>query len=90
MRSRIVRHLVDVDMEEANSSSTGLLVQAAVLILISLLSTHCFTTARYIIQSFTDRRYKGKEPSTLPYQLPGVGSALDLVRNPHGFFDSAR
>ncbi|KAI9164115.1 Cytochrome P450 monooxygenase calL [Paramyrothecium foliicola] len=34
------------------------------------------------------RRYRGKEPPTLPYVLPGVGSALSLIRNPHGFFDS--
>ena len=89
MRSRIVKYLVDVDMEDTNNLTGRLLVQVAIIALVSLLSTHCFTTARYLLQSFTDRRYKGKEPATLPYQLPGVGSALDLVKNPHGFFDSA-
>ncbi|ENH66905.1 Cholesterol 7-alpha-monooxygenase [Fusarium oxysporum f. sp. cubense race 1] len=41
-----------------------------------------------LVARFCDRRYQGKEPSTLPYVLPGVGSALSLIRNPHGFFNS--
>ncbi|KAF5681670.1 cytochrome P450 monooxygenase 7B1 [Fusarium circinatum] len=41
-----------------------------------------------LVARFRDRRYKGKEPSTLPYVLPGVGSALSLIKNPHGFFNS--
>ncbi|SPO01744.1 related to cytochrome P450 7B1 [Cephalotrichum gorgonifer] len=90
MRLRIVKDFVGVDMDDTiNNSAIGTpVVQAAVFILILVLSTHCFTTARYLFQSFSDRRYKGKEPTSLPYQLPGVGSALQLVRNPHGFFDS--
>lgn len=90
MRSRVVETFVDINMEDVSNNPTGrLLLQAAVFLLVLVLSTHCFTTARYLIQSLSDRRYKGKEPTSLPYQLPGVGSALELVRNPHGFFNSA-
>jgi hypothetical protein len=53
-----------------------------------LFSTYCITTIRYSLQRFSDRRYQGKEPSTLPYGVPGLGSALGLIRNPHGFFKS--
>ncbi|KAH7198438.1 cytochrome P450 [Fusarium flagelliforme] len=59
---------------------------AAVLVL--LFSTYCITTIRYSLQRFSDRRYQGKEPSTLPYGIPGLGSALGLIQNPHGFFKS--
>ncbi|KAM7198353.1 Cytochrome P450 [Rhypophila sp. PSN 637] len=88
MRSRLLQDLVAVDMDP-DSTRLGIMgLQVAVGVLILLLSTHVLTTFRYLFQSFRNRRYKGKEPSSLPYQLPGVGSALQLVTNPHGFFDS--
>ncbi|KAK3315645.1 cytochrome P450 [Apodospora peruviana] len=90
MRSRLLKDLVAVDMDNTDESTrlgrVGLEIVLGVLIL--LLSTHCFTTCRYLLQSFRNRRYKGKEPSSLPYQLPGIGSAFQLVTNPHRFFDS--
>lgn len=85
MRSLIVKNLLGVNNDD---NMLGSLMLLAVFAVFSILSTHCFTTLRYLIQSFSDRRFKGKEPPTLPYQLPGIGSALDLIRNPHGFFDS--
>jgi ABC-type Fe3+ transport system permease subunit len=87
MQSRVLKDMFNFDMMNATfldaSASTFALVA-----LFLLLSTHCITTIRYSIQRFYDRRYKGKEPSTLPYVLPGVGSAISLIRNPHGFFKS--
>lgn len=61
---------------------------ALAAVLVFLLSTYCITTIRYLLQRSRDRRYQGKEPSTLPYGVPGLGSALGLIRNPHGFFKS--
>lgn len=56
--------------------------------LIVVLSTHCFTTARYYIHyHLIDHHNRGKEPLTLPYSLPWVGSAIYMIENPHGFFD---
>ncbi|KAF5001554.1 hypothetical protein FDECE_10902 [Fusarium decemcellulare] len=74
-------------MENAAATS-GTAFAIALIGVLLLLATHCFTTFRYSIQRFCDRRHLGKEPLTLPYALPGVGSALSLIRNPHGFFDS--
>ncbi|KAM5384726.1 hypothetical protein ACJA88_002573 [Fusarium oxysporum] len=87
MPSRVLKDMFDFDMMDApffNASASTIALVAVLL----LLSTHCITTIRYSIQRFCDRRYQGKEPSTLPYVLPGVGSALSLIRNPHGFFNS--
>lgn len=87
MPSRVLKDMFDFDMMNAplfNVSASSIALVAVLL----LLSTHCITTIRYSIQRFYDRRYRGKEPSTLPYVLPGVGSALSLIRNPHGFFNS--
>jgi len=61
---------------------------ALVAVLVLLFSTYCITTIRYWLQRSCNRRYQGKEPSTLPYGVPGLGSALGLIRNPHGFFKS--
>lgn len=61
---------------------------ALALGIILLLSTFCFTTIRYFIQCHAlDRRYKGKEPATLPYWIPFVGSALHMIESPHNFLD---
>ncbi|RKK81088.1 hypothetical protein BFJ69_g4000 [Fusarium oxysporum] len=87
MPSRVLKDMFDFDMMNApffNASASTIALVAVLL----LLSTHCITTIRYSIQRFCDRRYQGKEPSTLPYVLPGVGSAPSLIRNPHGFFNS--
>jgi hypothetical protein len=87
MPSRVLRDMFDFDMMNTpffNASASSFALVAVLLLLL----THCITTIRYSVQRFCDRRHKGKEPSTLPYILPGVGSALSLIRNPHGFFNS--
>ena len=56
-------------------------------VLLLLVSTRCVTTGRYVYQSLTDRRYQGKEPVTLPYSLPWIGSALQITQNTHKFYD---
>jgi hypothetical protein len=63
---------------------------AALVIFLSILtSTFLFTNLRFRLQCLGDMRLKGKEPPTLPYWIPFVGSALGMVRNPHGFYKSA-
>lgn len=69
----------------ANNPATSYALAALVVL---LFSTYCITTIRYSLQRLCNRRYQGKEPSTLPYGVPGLGSALGLIRNPHGFFKS--
>ena len=50
--------------------------------IILLLSTYFLTTVRYLIKShFLDRRFKGNEPATLPYWIPFIGSALDMIES---------
>lgn len=87
MKSQVLQDLFNLDMRNAMSFH-NFVVECILFALVLLLSTHCFTTVRYSVQRFRDRRYRGKEPLTLPYTLPGVGSALNLITNPHGFFKS--
>ncbi|KAM0222085.1 hypothetical protein ACHAPA_009664 [Fusarium lateritium] len=87
MPSRVLKDMFNFDMMNATFLDASASIFALVALFL-LLSTHCITTIRYSMQRFYDRRYKGKEPSTLPYVLPGVGSAISLIRNPHGFFKS--
>src|SRR5262245_53597203 len=63
----------------------------AVLILpISILVfTFLFTTLRFRLQRLDDGRFEGKEPPTLPYWIPFVGSAVEMSRNPNGFYKAA-
>ena len=77
-------HMMITHLLEASPKTYALVAVLAFL----LFSTYCITTIRYLLQRSCDRRYQGKEPSTLPYGVPGLGSALGLIRNPHGFFKS--
>lgn len=88
MPSLILEDLAKLNTK--NTTATENVVLAIVSGFFLLFSTYCFTTIRYFIQRSYDRRYRGKEPNTLPYILPGVGSALSLIKNPHGFFESIR
>ena len=56
-------------------------------IILSLIATHCFTTGRFVYQSFVDRRHRHKEPSTLPYSVPFLGNALQAISNTHSFYE---
>lgn len=87
MQPRVLRDSLKFNMENI-ASHNKLLLKFGSIALALLLLTHCFTTIRYLVQRSYDRRFRGKEPLTLPYVLPGVGSALSLITNPHGFFDS--
>lgn len=58
--------------------------------LLLMLATHCFTTIRFRIHHHYNRRHQGREPATIPYSIPGLGSALSWIQRPHDFFDSIR
>ncbi|KPA38475.1 cytochrome p450 7b1, partial [Fusarium langsethiae] len=75
-------------MKTTHFFETSPTAYALVSLLVLLFSTYCITTIRYSLQRISNRRYQGKEPSTLPYGVPGLGSAFGLIRNPHGFFKS--
>lgn len=87
MQSQILHDIFNLDMRNA-ITVTSFCSKCILATLLLLLLTHCFTTIRYSVQRFRNRRYQGKEPLTLPYILPGVGSALSLITNPHGFFNN--
>lgn len=78
----LVEDFLEVDTD---SHAVYTITRTIILILLLLVSTHCLTTCRFVYQSLFDRRNQGKEPPTLPYSLPWVGSALQLIQNPHGF-----
>ena len=65
-----------------------MLVQAALCSIVVICSTYCFTTIRYLTQTLSTKPHSGQEPPTLPYTIPGVGSAWALIRAPHRFFDN--
>ena len=48
-----------------------------------LVATYSYTTIRFYIQSRASRWNCGKEPPTLPYALPWVGSALVYCLQTH-------
>ncbi|KAI9783662.1 MAG: hypothetical protein M1839_003510 [Geoglossum umbratile] len=63
---------------------------AALVIFLSILtSTFLFTSLRFRLKCLGDMRLEGKEPPTLPYWIPFIGSSLGMMRNPHGFYKSA-
>ena len=72
-----------------NSAALTYLTAASALILSIPTLTFLLTFLRFRLQCLGDRRFKGKEPPTLPYWIPFVGSALGMVRNPHGFYKGA-
>jgi hypothetical protein len=80
----LVEDLLAVDR---NCSRVYWAARAAFWVALVLISTHCFTTCRFVIQSLIDRRFQGKEPLTLPYSIPGVGNALQAIRNTHNFYE---
>ena len=54
-----------------------------------LSSIYLITTFRFFVGSLVDRRYKGKQPLTLPYWIPYLGSALLMTNDAHSFYESA-
>lgn len=53
---------------------------------IFLVATYLFTLCRFYLTSGPKSRFEGKEPPTLPYWIPFVGSAIPMVTDPHKFF----
>jgi len=51
-------------------------------------STYLVTTCRFLIGSLSDRRHKGKQPLTLPYWIPFIGSSIFMATNGHAFYES--
>ena len=49
--------------------------------------TFLITTCRFHLGHITNPRNTGKEPPTLPYFIPWVGSALSMISDPHGFYE---
>ena len=73
----------------SSSGSTTLdAISIAVLaVILVLLSTHAFTTLRFRLgRRGNAGRYAGKEPPTLPYSIPWIGSAF-LMRDPHAMYE---
>lgn len=47
--------------------------------------TYFVTSIRFWYQARPGRLDTGQEPPTLPYALPWIGSAIDLISNTHKF-----
>jgi hypothetical protein len=69
----------------------GLDILGAIISIIILLfcSTYLVTTCRFFIGSLGDRRHKGKQPLTLPYWIPFLGSSIFMATNGHAFYETA-
>lgn len=52
-------------------------------------STYVVTTCRFFIGSLINRQFKGKQPLTVPYWIPFMGSAIFMANDAHGFYESA-
>ena len=63
----------------------------AIVFLMTLLccSTYLITTCRFFIGCLGDRRHKGKQPLTLPYWIPFLGSSIFMATNGHAFYETA-
>lgn len=72
------------------SSLVNFLAFAVFGLLTTLICTYIFTSCRFILQSPGYRRYRGKEPPSLPYWLPWIGNGLQFARRPHALYDYAR
>lgn len=59
------------------------------LITLLICSTYLVTTCQAFIGSLYDRRYKGKQPLTLPYWIPFLGSSIFMATNGHAFYETA-
>ncbi|KAK1635793.1 cytochrome P450 [Colletotrichum phormii] len=49
--------------------------------------TYIFTTCRFYLSSKKNRQFRGNEPPTLAYWLPWVGNGIQMIRDPHKFYE---
>jgi hypothetical protein len=73
------------------SGAAGVLAGVMAAVLVSCGCTFVFTTSRFRVRSmlYESAKYQGREPPTLPYYIPWLGSTLFYLANPHGFMKSA-
>lgn len=62
---------------------SGVLLTALILIF----STYVFTKLRYLTSTLPGRS-QGKQPLTLPYWIPFIGSSILMTKNAHAFYES--
>lgn len=49
--------------------------------------TYIFTSCRFYLSSKKNREFRGNEPPTLAYWLPWVGNGIQMIRDPHKFYE---
>lgn len=49
--------------------------------------TYIFTSCRFYLSSKKNRQFRGNEPPTLAYWLPWVGNGIQMIRDPHKFYE---
>jgi hypothetical protein len=77
----------DLLVVDTDKTVVYIITRITIWVILLLVSTNCITTCRFAYQSLIDRRNQGKEPLTLPYSLPWIGSALQITQNTHSFYD---
>ena len=56
-------------------------------VFVPFVATYLFTVCRFYAPRAVHSRCIGKEPPTVPYWIPFVGSAFAMISDPHKFFE---
>ncbi|KAI9743465.1 MAG: hypothetical protein M1818_002777 [Claussenomyces sp. TS43310] len=81
----VLRRLLDSTIFTLSARIVGCIA----LILVGICGgTFLFTSLRFHLEQADGRRFTGTEPPTLPYFIPWIGSALEMIRDPHVFYQS--
>ncbi|KAK1980437.1 cytochrome P450 [Colletotrichum cereale] len=85
--SFVIRNITSTLLKLCSQSVIRAFFCILLFLVILCLSTYVFTSCRFYLNSRASRRFQGNEPPTLSYWLPWVGNGLDMIRDPHKFYE---